>query len=133
MNPSCSARRQNVIRVLERLAVAGANRPAGSAAERARPVVLDDRVAAASGCDVNAPALRTPTSLVQRRDERLDDRHGAVVRARVAPAFERMRVRNVPVAQVRGLVGVEAVIDRQCRPSRASRRTSGRRAPCRPG
>ena len=39
-------------------------------------------------------------SFVERRDERLDDRDGAVVRARVAPRLERVRVRHVPVAEV---------------------------------
>ena len=33
--------------------------------------------------------------------------------ASIAPALERVRVRNVPVAEIRRLVGVETVVDRQ--------------------
>ena len=41
---------------------------------------------------------------VERRDQRLDDRHGAVVGAHVAPRFEVVRLGDVPVAERRGLV-----------------------------
>ena len=35
--------------------------------------------------------------VVERRDERLHQRDGAVVRARIAPRLERVRVGDVPV------------------------------------
>ncbi len=41
---------------------------------------------------------------IERRDERLHDRGGAVVRARVAPLFEEVRAVDVPVALRRRLV-----------------------------
>ena len=41
---------------------------------------------------------------VERRDQRLDDRRGAVVPARIAPRLEEMRLRNLPLAAFRGLV-----------------------------
>src|SRR5207248_6950597 len=45
---------------------------------------------------------------VERGDQRLDDRRCAVVRARVAPRLQEMRFRNLPVAQLRRLVVVQA-------------------------
>jgi hypothetical protein len=47
---------------------------------------------------------------VERRDQRLDDRGGAVVGARVAPGFEEMRFRDLPLAQRRRLIVVEAEV-----------------------
>src|SRR3989440_4943164 len=43
---------------------------------------------------------------VERRDQRLHDRDGAVVRARIAPRFEKMRLRNMPMTQRRRLIVV---------------------------
>ena len=53
---------------------------------------------------------------VERRDERLDDRRRAVMSARVAPRFEEVRLGNVPVAQCRCLVFVQAEVHAQRHP-----------------
>ena len=53
---------------------------------------------------------------VERRDERLHDRDSAVVAARVAPRLQEVRLRNLPVAQRRRLVVVEAQVDAKLRP-----------------
>ena len=50
-------------------------------------------------------------ALVERLDERLNDRDRAVVRARVRPRFEEVGFGDVPVAQLRGLVVVRAEVD----------------------
>ena len=50
-------------------------------------------------------------TLVERLDQRLHQRDGAVERSRIPPAFERMCLRDVPVAERRGLVNVRRVID----------------------
>ncbi len=52
-------------------------------------------------------------SAVERRDQRLNDGDDAVGRARVAPRFQVVRGRDVPLAERRGLVPVQAVMDRQ--------------------
>src|SRR4029079_8094088 len=101
------------IEVLERLAVGGPDRPR-SGGERARPVILDDRAATA----IRLRAERRENfdggvPIVKRRNERLNDGDGAVERSRVAPAFQRMRVGYVPLAQKSRLVGVEPVVDRE--------------------
>ena len=49
--------------------------------------------------------------VVERRDERLHQRHRPVVRARIAPGFERVRVGDVPVREFGRLVLIEAVVD----------------------
>src|SRR5437588_10412759 len=41
---------------------------------------------------------------VQRSDQRLEDRHGAVMRADIAPRLQIMRLVQVPVAQRGGFV-----------------------------
>ncbi len=51
--------------------------------------------------------------VVERRDQRLHERDGAVDGAQVAPALERVRGRQVPVAALGRLVEVEAVMDAQ--------------------
>src|SRR5207248_4604732 len=48
---------------------------------------------------------------VERSDERLHDRNGALVRARVAPRFEKVGFRNVPVTQGRRLIVVLREMD----------------------
>ena len=52
-------------------------------------------------------------AVVERRDGRLQQRRAAVVGERVAPALLVVRERQVPVAQRRRLVGVEAGVDAQ--------------------
>src|SRR6185503_18708376 len=47
-------------------------------------------------------------AFIKRFDQRLNDRHGAVVRTRVAPRFEIVRSGYVPVTEVRSLVFVLA-------------------------
>ena len=46
-------------------------------------------------------------SAVERRDQRLDHRDRAVIAPRVAPGFQFVRLRNVPVAQRRGFVFIQ--------------------------
>src|SRR6266404_9309896 len=46
-------------------------------------------------------------SFIKRSNQRLHDRHGAVVRARVTPRFKVMRGRNVPMTNLRRFVVVE--------------------------
>ena len=70
---------------------------------------------------------------VERRDQRLHDRHRAVVGADVAPRLEEVRFRDVPVAERGGLVLVAARGARAAAPSPARRRTSDRPVRCRPG
>ena len=48
---------------------------------------------------------------VKRRDHRLNDRGGPVERARITPGFEKMRLRNLPLAPLRCFVRVEAQVD----------------------
>ena len=50
---------------------------------------------------------------VERLDQRLHDRHGPVDGARVAPGLEKVRARDMPVAQRRGLVEEQARVDHQ--------------------
>src|SRR5438105_15066533 len=46
-------------------------------------------------------------AFIKRRDQGLDDRYCAVIRTRVAPRFQIMRRRNVPVTNLGGFVVVE--------------------------
>ena len=48
--------------------------------------------------------------VVERRRQRLDERHRSVVRARIAPRLERVRGRHVPVRELGRLVKVERVV-----------------------
>ena len=50
---------------------------------------------------------------IQRRDQRLNDARRSVSGARIAPRFQVMRFRNMPVAQRRGFIVVEAEMDAQ--------------------
>jgi hypothetical protein len=78
------------------------------------PVVFDDVVARLLGLiRERREQLVGRLAAEEWRDERLQDRDGAVVRARVAPGLERVRRRDVPVAEARGLVVVEAEVDAQ--------------------
>ena len=52
--------------------------------------------------------LMLSADAVERRDHRLDDGDGAVDGPGVAPAFQRMRQRQMPGAERRGLVAVKA-------------------------
>ena len=54
-------------------------------------------------CNRREDLVRCASS-VQRRDQRLQDRCRAVVRAHVAPGLEIMRLRNMPVTQSRRFV-----------------------------
>ena len=45
-------------------------------------------------------------AVVKRLNQRLDNRHRAIVRTRIAPRFEVVRFRNVPVTKLRSLVFV---------------------------
>jgi hypothetical protein len=98
------------LRVAEGFPVDAPDVPA-AAIVGARPVVLDDVVRAAVGLGgEDAEHLVGRAPLVERRDERLRERHRAVERAGVPPALERVRRRDVPVRQVRGFVHVGAVV-----------------------
>ncbi len=76
-----------------------------------RPVVLDDlhRPAITLRREQCQHLLRRPP-LVERGDQRLHQRDGAVVGAVVSPALERVRRRQIPVRERRGLVDVLAVV-----------------------
>src|SRR5215510_13962172 len=50
-------------------------------------------------------------AFVERRDQRLDDRHRAVVSARVAPRLQVMRFGNMPVTELRRLVVKQAEVN----------------------
>jgi hypothetical protein len=81
----------------------GRGRDAGSGPEAANEVVAGAERAV--GKRRNHVVGRM--SVVERRDQRLDDRDGPVLGSDVAPRFEEMRLRNVPVRQRGGLVVVE--------------------------
>ncbi len=87
--------------VSERFAIGVSDGPSCRAAERARPVVLDDverlaRRLTRECCEDLVRRMR----VVERRDERLHQRDRAVVRARISPCFERVRVRDVPMREL---------------------------------
>ncbi len=52
-------------------------------------------------------------TLIQRRNQRLNDADRPVIRANIAPRLEIMRFGNVPVAVFAGLIVVEALLDAQ--------------------
>ena len=52
--------------------------------------------------------LRRRLAVIKRHDQRLDDGDGAVVSARIAPHFQLMRLRDMPLAILGGLVVVKA-------------------------
>ena len=54
-------------------------------------------------------------ALIERLDQRLDDRDRAVVGARVAPRFEIMSFRNVPVTKFGSFIFVLAEMNAQLR------------------
>ena len=62
-------------------------------------------VVAASSA-IAARELVLARAAVKRRDHRLDEADGAVERARITPLFEHVRLRDVPGAELRGLVEV---------------------------
>ena len=69
---------------------------------------------------------------VKRLDHRLHGRVNAVVGKRVAPGFEKMRLRNVPCAQPRGLVAIEAQVDAQVNRAATPWQNRDRPGRCRP-
>ena len=91
-NPSCSACFQKPSKVGYGRPCRVGDRPAGDlAAVRPRPVVLHQVVARLAGLrvDERRQHLDDRATLVEWRNQRLHDRDGAVVGARVAPALER--------------------------------------------
>ena len=71
---------------------------------------------AASGAGSTGPKqqvdeLMHAARCIERRDHRLDDGCAAVDCASIAPAFQRMRKRQVPLAQLRGFVCMQARMD----------------------
>src|SRR5258708_17820778 len=50
-------------------------------------------------------------SVVERRDQRLDNADGAIVGAHIAPGLELMSRADVPLAEFRGFVLIEAMMD----------------------
>ena len=72
-------------------------------------------------------------AVIERFDQRLNDRRRAVIGARVAPAFEIMFFRNVPMAMLGGFVEMQAEMNTQRDLVHPSRRSiSDRQACCRP-
>jgi len=55
--------------------------------------------------------LMRAAAAIKRRDQRLDQRHHSVDRAPIAPAFECMGERQVPTANLCGLVGMQPGMD----------------------
>ena len=93
------------------------------------PVVLHDVVGrAARLAEHHGEDLVRGAPVIKRRDQRLDDAHGAVVSARIAPGFEVMSFRNVPVAELRGLVVLQAEMNSQADLEQAGKQIPNRRA-----
>ncbi len=102
------------VRRRERFARRFRNLPAAESNERACPIVLHDLERPASGlAGEGGQHLVRRVSVVQRRDQRLHQRDRPVVGTRVTPALERVRVGDVPVAQGRGFVLIQPVIDHE--------------------
>ena len=85
-------------------------------AELRLPVGADDVVALRLALAEGGQDLDLRQRVVERRDQRLDDRGRPVGGAQVAPALERVRGGQVPVAALRRLVEVEPVVDPQGHP-----------------
>ena len=101
------------IGIREALATRILERPAASAAAvRLGPEILDDRQAAAPGLRRKGgqEIVRRP-SFVERIDQRLRQRDGPLERSRISPAFERVCLGDVPVAERRRLVRMRRVVD----------------------
>ncbi len=97
------------------------------------PVLADDVVGRALGpIGQRRQHFVRRLAAVERRDQRLHDRRGAVEAARVAPRLEEMRLGNLPVAALRRLVVVEAEVRAQRDLVQRRRERRGRPAPCRP-
>ena len=74
-----------------------------------RPVLAHEVVAGSfTALTQRGQHLVRRLTAVQRRDERLDDRHGAIVGPDVAPGFQEVRLGYVPLAHLRGLVFIQA-------------------------
>ena len=52
-------------------------------------------------------------AVIKRSNQRLNDTHGAVISASITPGFQKMCLRDVPVAERGGLVIVEAEVNAQ--------------------
>ena len=96
---------------------AGATPPAvvpgaalGNAAAVHHPVLADEVVTRTLAFGQRRQHFVRRLAAVERRDQRLHDAHRAVVGAHVAPRFEEVRFRNVPVTERRGLVLVETEV-----------------------
>src|SRR2546422_4811 len=76
------------------------------------PIGACDRVAGTFRLiDENGKNLGSCLAVMQRSDERLNDRHGAVMGTNVAPGFEEVSFRNMPMAQGTRLVVIEPEVD----------------------
>src|SRR2546423_8033052 len=78
------------------------------------PVSTDDLIPRrdALPCECGEQLMRR-APLIERRDQRLHDRRGAVEGPRIAPRLQIMRLGQMPVALPRGLVLVQAEADAQ--------------------
>src|SRR5690606_6664223 len=75
------------------------------------PVCADDVVTGCVGCpEHGSQQFVLALAAVERQYQGLGDGDGAVEGARVAPGFEEVRLRDVPVAQEAGLVAVKAEV-----------------------
>ncbi len=72
-------------------------------------------------------------ALVQRLDQRLHDRRRPVVALRIAPRLQVMRLGQVPVALVRGLIEEQAVVNAERDFLQVLRRSPDRPGRCKPG
>ena len=95
----------------ERLAVARRAASRTLAATAVAQYVLTSSIGGCPGVPfMTATSLNRRAAFVDRRDERLDQRHRAVERARVAPGLEEVRFRHVPVAALGRFVVVQAEV-----------------------
>ncbi len=100
---------------------------------RALPMRLQQVRAACGAASVSSDRISAACGPRTAGDRRLHEADRAVDRAGVAPGFQRMRQRQVPVASQRGLVVIAARRGSSASPGAAPRRSRARRARRRPG
>ena len=98
------------------------------------PVRIDEVASAARDvAGKRGEQLERRFAVVERRDAWLLQRDAAVEAAQVAPALERVRRGDLPLAGARRLVDVQPVVDAKRDLRERRRRTEDRRAPCTTG
>jgi hypothetical protein len=78
------------------------------------PITLDDVMAAGPNfAHQRRQQFVGRVAVVQRGDQRLHDGSGSVISLGIAPAFERVAGRNVPVREIGGFILIEAEVNAQ--------------------